>query len=165
MSNWTVNLTKADIVNAFLLLCFSVSGVYITTTWLPPVMPGDPGAAFFPRIALSVIFIFSFVLFVQKIRTRLHDRTTSSAPHITIDLSKFFWTLLFSSLLVAGISTIGFEFSGFLFLFILLWQRTSRWVWAFFMSLSAIAIMYLIFVLILKVRLPLLFLPDYIKFF
>ena len=163
MGNMTVDLKRADFIAALLLLAFGLAGTYVTTTWLLPNLPGDPGAAFFPRIAIFIIIVFSLILLIQTYITRKIS-TKRSPETITIDLFKLFITVLTSGLLVAGIDYIGFEIASFLFLFLMLYYRTNRVFWSFFTGAVTIIALYFIFVIILKVRLPLLFFPNYIGF-
>jgi hypothetical protein len=158
----------ADIVVAILLLGISSVAYYITTTWIPPVMPGDPGATFFPRISLAIICFFAIVLLFQKNST---SRSQGGSEH-SVDGGvtyagprQFFLTFVFSGLLIAGIAFVGFEPAAFAFLFGILGWRTKRWLWAFVTSAIAILIMYFVFVIVLNVRLPLLFLPPYLNIF
>ncbi len=153
----------ADVVAAILLLALCGFAYYLTTTWIPPVLPGDPGAAFFPRIALGIIFFFSIILLIQRYREwRNEHKKAEDDVVVTVDLSQFILAFVFSGAVVAGINYIGFEPATFAFLFILLGWRTGRWLWAFLASIVAVAVMYIVFVPILTVRLPLLFLPKYL---
>ncbi len=168
MSNGKEDSKTADIVLAVVLLGLSIVGYRITTTWIPPVLPGDPGAAFFPRLALAIVFFFSLVLMFQKFRTTKpageRGRAVGLSPR-SPEVLRFFAILLYSGLLVAGIAYVGFETAAFVFLFGILWWRTRRWVWAFVTSAVAVPIMYFVFVIVLNVRLPLQFLPDYLDIF
>lgn len=167
MSKGKTDSRIADIVVAILLLGISFVAYYITTTWIPPVMPGDPGAAFFPRISLAIICFFAVVLLFQKIPNSGSGGGESAVDggEPNTDLRQFFLTFLFSGLLIAGIAYVGFEPAAFAFLFGILGWRTKRWPWAFVTSLIAILIMYFVFVIVLNVRLPLLFLPPYLDIF
>lgn len=168
MNNGKTDSRIADIVVAILLLGISFVAYYITTTWIPPVLPGDPGATFFPRISLAIICFFAIVLLFQKISIS-GRRDESESPVdggvASAGLRQFFLTFVLSGLLVAGIAFVGFEPAGFAFLFGILGWRTKRWLWAFVTSAIAIPIIYLVFVIALNVRLPLLFLPPYLDIF
>lgn len=165
MKNVTVNVRTADLVAAILLIGGAIFAGYITTTWLPPVLPGDPGAAFFPRIALTVVLLFSLVLLLQTATKTKREEPDQSARVVPIDLSQFALTILASCLLVAGLGYVGFEASAFVFLLVLLGIRTGRWLWSAIVSAISVAIMYLVFVIALQVRLPLTFLPYHLDFF
>ncbi len=168
MNEWKANIRIADIVGAVLTLIVCVSAWLITTTWIPPILPGDPGAAFFPRIAIGIMAVFAILLLIQHIAkakkraSDLEDAPAVEAQSVSIDLFQFCIALLFSGAVVAGIHVIGFEGAAFAFLFILLGWRTGRWVWALITALIATGLMYLVFVTVLKVRLPLVFLPKYL---
>lgn len=114
------------------------------------------------------MIFFSAVLLIQNIRPSPpadDSPDTASGEKITVDLRKFLLTIISSGLLVAGIAYLGFELAAFVFLFFILGQRTNRWIWALITSVIAVGIMYFVFVIILNVRLPLLFLPSYLNIF
>lgn len=165
MKNFTFDVKVADLVCAALFVALVLIAGYITTTWLPPVLPGDPGAAFFPRIALAVIFIFGLVLLINSVRAVKAEAggERQTKQTVSIDLWQFAATFFYSILLIAGIGYAGFELSTFAFLLFLLGRRSNRWVWAVITSVISVAIMYLVFIIVLKVRLPLMFLPNYIE--
>lgn len=161
-----ITMRSANIVIALLVLVGTAIAAYATTTWIPPVMPGDPGAAFFPRIALAVMFVFSAILLLQTLRRPASDQTKGEqrTKSVSIELSGFIVTLIYSSLLVIGIELASFEISCFAFLAYMLGLRTGRWPWSIVTALISTVCIYLLFVLALQVRLPLLFLPSYISF-
>ena len=66
MNKVSLNLKTVDIVVGILFIILSLVAWYITTTWIPPILPGDPGAAFFPRIAIAIILFFSVLLIITK---------------------------------------------------------------------------------------------------
>lgn len=165
MNKWRVDLHVGDIVAAVLLIIFAVVGIYITTTWIPPVLPGDPGAAFFPRIALVIIIVFSTLLLAQRFLAGRRRQTAEASDDgiITVDVAAFMTAFVLSVALVAGITYIGFEPAAFVFLFVLVGWRTGRWVMALVTAVISVAVLYLIFVPLLNVRLPLLFLSPYLE--
>lgn len=168
MNNLLISLRKADIVSGVVLLAFCAAAYYLTLSWLPPVMPGDPGAAFFPRISLIVIAIFSALLLFKSVTARGAAENDSVEDKLAgstfLNLSGFAMTVLYGGITVIAMAVIAFEIPAFLFLFAMLGMRTKRWVWSLVTALATVAIMYVVFVLMLKVRLPLLFLPQYVSF-
>lgn len=165
MKKITVDLIRSDLVISVLLLAFSATAIYATTTWLPPVLPGDPGAAFFPRTALGIMFIFSLFLLIRSIRfSGTEPADGKERKTVTIDVGGLSATIAYSALLVIGIAVASFEISAFAFLTYMLGIRTRRWTWAVVVAVISMLVMYVCFVVLLKVRLPLLFLPDYIGF-
>lgn len=153
-------MRRADIIVGVLILIGAAAAAFATTTWLPPVLPGDPGAAFFPRIALTVMFVFAVIMLTQSFR----GGKSASDVTVTIELRSILTTALYTSLLVIGLELASFEIACFTFLAYMLWIRTGRWRWAIVTSLISTISLYALFVLALQVRLPLLFLPDYISF-
>ena len=168
MNEWKANMQIAGVVGALLTLIVCAGAWYITTTWIPPILPGDPGAAFFPRIAMGIMFVFAILLLIEqfaKAKKAASDPEAAQAlkaESVSIDLFQLLVALGFSGAVVAGIHYIGFEAATFAFLFILLGWRTGRWIWALITSLIGAGLMYLVFVTVLKVRLPVAFLPKYL---
>lgn len=160
-----ISQRSGDIAGALIFMAISVGAFLVTLDFLPPVLPGDPGAAFFPRLIVGVIFLFGLILLIRRLRSgrpREDDPDGSMNTGAVIDLASFGVTTLSVLALIAGMATVGFEPAAFGFLFILLGWRTGRWVWAGITSVIAVALMYLTFVALLKVHLPMLFLPKYI---
>lgn len=167
MTNWKANLKTADIIFGLLFIFLSAIAYYITTTWIPPILPGDPGAAFFPKIAIAIILFFSVVLLIQTLRTYHSNKKVNGGAGsiIEVDVVQFLIAIVCSGALVFCIAYLKFEIAGFAFLVTLLGMRTQRWIWAVSTSVIAVLIMYFVFVVVLKVRLPLLFLPEYLSIF
>ena len=86
MTTWKVDLRVGDIVVALLFLALAVFCAWSTTTWLPPVMPGDPGAAFFPRFALGVIAVFSASLFLRRLMSRSAPEGDAASQTVSVDM-------------------------------------------------------------------------------
>jgi len=169
MNEWKANMRAGGIVGAVLTLIVCAIAWYITTTWIPPILPGDPGAAFFPRIAMGIMIVFAILLLIEHYskakKKAADDSDTAQAAKVesvNIDLFQLLVALGFSGAVVAGIHYVGFEAATFAFLFILLGWRTGRWIWALITSLIGTGLMYLVFVTVLKVRLPVAFLPKYL---
>lgn len=168
MNEWKANIRVADVVGAVLTLFLCIGGWYITTTWIPPILPGDPGAAFFPRIAMGIMSVFAILLLIQHYvqaknrKSNGEDAELAESERVSINVYQLFIALVFSGAVVAGIHFVGFEAAAFAFLFILLGWRTQRWVWALITALISTALMYLVFVTVLKVRLPLAYMPKYL---
>jgi hypothetical protein len=166
MKETQINPRAGDIAGAVVFIAISIGAFVITLSFLPPVLSGDPGAAFFPRLIVGVILLFSLILLIQRLRKRPMRREEGTSPpaDIGIDLSAFGVTVGSVLALIAAMAYIGFEPAAFAFLFVLLGWRTGRWIWAAITSVIAVAILYLAFVALLKVQLPMLVLPKYIYF-
>lgn len=160
----SVKYRTADIIGAILILIFAAAAIYATTTWLPPVLSGDPGAAFFPRIALGIMVFFSTVLLFQRVRTSQIETDSEESKSAEIPIGPLCAAVCYSGLAVIGIAIAAFEISGFAFLAFMLGVRTNNWFWAIITALISVLLMYFIFIILLNVRLPLLFLPEYFGF-
>lgn len=161
--NIQINPRTGDITGALLFIAAGIVAFVISLDFQPPVLPGDPGAAFFPRLIVSVMLLFGIILVVQRLRAREPDNGDATAS-VAIDLSSFSVTVASVLGLILVMDYVGFEVAAVAFLFILLGWRTGRWVWALITSVVAMLIMYVTFVALLKVQLPMLFLPKYIYF-
>lgn len=164
MKNIQISQRTGDNAGALLFIGVSVGAYLVSLDFLPPVLPGDPGAAFFPQLIVAVIFLFSLILLIQRLRIRpTRDETADSMSFgANIDLSSFGVSVGSVLALIAVMAYVGFEPAALGFLFILLGWRTGRWTWAFITSVIAVTLMYLTFVAFLKVHLPMLILPKYI---
>lgn len=150
-----------DIAGALIFIAAGVVAYCVSLDFLPPVLPGDPGAAFFPQLIVGVMLVFSAILVIQRLRRRKQDDIENSAT-VGVDVSSFIVTVVSVLGLILVMDYVGFEPAAVGFLFILLGWRTGRWVWALATSVIAMLLMYAIFVALLKVQLPMLFLPKYI---
>lgn len=166
MRELEIRSSTADIVGAILVFGLSAGAFYITTLWIPPVLPGDPGAAFFPRIAIIALAIFAIVLLVQSVVGRRRRRAASGEDTIIrVKVGAFAQTVVGSGLFVAGIAWLGFEVPAFVFLFAYLGARTGRWAQSAMIAAIAVVIMWFFFIILLRVRMPLMLLPDYLPIF
>jgi hypothetical protein len=115
-----------------------------------------------------VIFLFSLILLYQRLRrarpSEEYGAVDEDTAAVEIDLSAFAVTVGSVLALVLAMAFIGFEPAAFGFLFLLLGWRTGRWVWAGVTSVLAVALLYVAFVALLKVQLPMLLLPKYLYF-
>lgn len=166
MRELEIRSSTADIVGAVLVFLLSAGALYTTTLWIPPVLPGDPGAAFFPRIAIVAMLVFAMLLLVQTVLGRRRQRAVAGEdPIIKVKVAEFLQTVLGSGLFVAGIAWIGFEAPAFVFLFVYLGVRTGRWGRSAIIAAIAVVIMWFFFIILLRVRMPLLLLPEYLPIF
>jgi hypothetical protein len=173
MRTWTVDRRRADVVGALLFLLLAAFAYWRTTTWEPPILPGDPGAAFFPRLSISLIAIFSLVVIMRRLffsaaESRTPSDTVSDGAGKTVsqlyrvDIASLATGIVSSGLLVAAMTLAGFEIPALIFLFALLAWRSGNWVWSAIGSVITVAVVYVVFVVLLKVHLPLAFLPKYL---
>lgn len=157
-----ISQRTGDIAGALIFIAVGIIAFLVTLDFLPPVLPGDPGAAFFPRLIVSVLILFGVILVIQRLRGRTPDDDSTNT--VDVDVASFTVTVGSVLGLILVMDYVGFEPAAVAFLFILLGWRTGRWIWALITSVVAMLLMYLTFVALLKVQLPMLFLPKYIYF-
>ena len=158
-----MSLRNIDIIVAFIFAGAFSGAIIYSLTFPPPVLPGDPGAAFFPRLISITALIFCVVLIIQRFwRTSTEKEQKTEKVHV--QFSQFFLIVLFVAGLIIAMHFIGSEIAFFAFLTILLGMRTQRWLWSAITSVVSTVIVYIVFVALLNVHLPVLFLPKYINF-
>lgn len=135
-----------------------------TWSFAPSLLPGYPGDAFFPRIVLAFILLCVAIIIFQAYRAH---RKEAGAGWIHIDVRGLVIAVCFTTAYVFLLAAIGFEVATFLFLVGLLTARLQAtgvraWVTAGLVSAAATMVLYVCFVLLLGVDMPLLFLPQYL---
>lgn len=176
MEPLTVDRIRADIAAAIVLIVFCLAALYIAAGFDPPILRGYPGAAFFPRLILSVLLIFTVTLLVRGWRAERRRpppsggaEGPSQAPGSAMEERTFPFDLYPLLLAIAAafaflavMVVAGLEVAGTLFLTVALGIRGGRWFLAAAAAVVSVAVIYAVFVLALKVHLPLLFLPRYL---
>ena len=163
MKNIELDNRLVEIVYAVLFICLFSGAFYISLSFEPPVLSGDPGAAFFPKLICTASLVFSIILFIQR-ALKARKNSGSAKDKTRLDLPPFLLNFFLVGGLILGMARLGSEISFFAFLFILLGLRTGRWLWAASIAVISTLVIYAVFVGFLNVRLPLLFLPKYINF-
>lgn len=163
MKNIEITNRYIDIIYAVLFTGLFAGAFLVSLSFEPPVLSGDPGAAFFPQLISVASLLFSLTLLFQSV-LRAGSTDGAARGKTKLDLPHFLISFFLVAGLILAMVSIGSEFSFFAFLFILLGLRTGRWLWAALVAAVSTIIIYGVFVVILNVRLPLLFLPKYITF-
>jgi len=133
----------------------------------PPFLPGYPGDAFFPTLVLVMIAFFGVIVLLKALFSSREPDVPSGEPAgpVQIDIVE---TLIVAGLGIAFIQLLfplGLEIALFMLMFALLFPRLLMpWpmaaMWASVGALCTLAVIYLGFVIGLKVFLPLKFLPT-----
>jgi len=150
----------AELATAVLLIAAIVCLFVDTFSFPPSATRGYPGAAFMPRV---VLVCTAFVVVVWLIRTLGHKtKTPEGGESFAFQYRAYISTLGGVLAFVVALDWVGFEISCFALFVAYLVPRVSS-VWAAVLA-SALAtlVLYAVFVLILGVSLPLLFLPEYV---
>lgn len=163
MKNIELDNRHVEIVYAVLFIVIFSGAFVISLYFEPPVLSGDPGAAFFPKLICTASLFFSVILLFQRV-FKARENSGSAKGKTRLDLPPFLLNFFLVGGLILGMARIGSEISFFAFLFILLGLRTGRWLWAASIAVISTLVIYAVFVAFLNVRLPLLFLPKYINF-
>jgi hypothetical protein len=158
---------RSDRAIAIGVMLFAAVALYVTASFDPPVLPGFPGAAFFPRLVLVALFSFGAVLLVRAWRLRngsvpeTQARADDRRP-VDFDIGPVALGCAAALGAIALMQLAGFEIAGTLFIGAALVIRTRRWIFSALIGAFGTAVMYAVFVLALQVHLPLLFLPRYL---
>jgi hypothetical protein len=139
------------------LLAISVAGYAMTASFPSPLLPGYPGSAMFPRIALVSLGVFSAFGLARALLAR-----GTGGPPLRFELAG--WAAVVASLAAFAvvIRLLGTEIAAFGFVAGCLWFRRRDVVVPVVSGLLSVAFVYLVFVQLLSVHLPLLFLPRYL---
>ncbi len=165
---------KASVVVAtVVILGWFVFMLYETTNMTPPILPGYPGDSFFPRLVLIFGFICAATILIKTmLRPRGAQLAAGEAPSFSIHWVEY----LTVCALVIGygllLVPVGFEIMTFVLLLALLGPRMAGLSdhparslgYAFALSLATTLVAYVGFGLLLRIPLPLQFLPRYIYF-
>ena len=148
---------KLDLMVGVLVVLTSMSLFVATFYFPPPLGPHAPGPAIFPRIIIFIMFLFGALL--------TYSSLTSSKKEARIDLTavKVNGFLLSVGLIVLYLFLLpylGFVWDSFLYLCLTLFPRMKSKFKVVLVSAIGVACFYLIFVVLLRVRLPLLVLPG-----
>lgn len=156
---------------AFLLLARTFS-------FAPPMLPGYPGDDLFPRLILGLVILCGVPLFVRRLREKLRG-ATGDEETFDIDAGGFAITAAIVFAFPFLLPHIGFEITTVAFLTVLFTTRlhgpatakvvTPAIIRAALLKSLAIStvtmlVLYSVFVILLKVSMPVLFLPKYIQF-
>jgi hypothetical protein len=169
----TLPMKASVVVAAIVILGWFLFMFYETTNMLPPILRGYPGDAFFPRLVL----VFGVMCTVTiLIKAMLKPRGIQIAPGEDASFSIHWAEYLSVCVLVIAygvlLEPVGFEITTFVLMLALLGPRMAvgsdhpaRWLgYAVVLSLATTLFAYVGFGLLLRIPLPLLFLPRYIYY-
>ena len=168
-----VPMKPAVLVATFLIFVWLLFMLYETTNMAPAILPGYPGDAFFPRMVLVYGLICAgFILVRGLLLPRGTALTTGEAESFSIHLPEFAVVCLLVIAYSMLLTPIGFEITTFVLMMILLTPRIQAGglgfrrsiLYALGLAVPTTLICYVAFGLILRIPLPLQFLPRYIQF-
>ncbi|MGI9295767.1 MAG: tripartite tricarboxylate transporter TctB family protein [Pseudomonadales bacterium] len=168
-----IPMRPAVLVATFLILVWLLFMLYETTNMTPPILLGYPGDAFFPRIVLIYALICAgFILIRGLLLPRGASLFAGEAATYSIHWPEFATVCVLVLAYGLLLEPVGFEISTFALLMILLTPRIRAGqvplgrslIYALALALPTTFISYVSFGLLLRIPLPLLFLPRYIQF-
>ncbi|MDX6805541.1 tripartite tricarboxylate transporter TctB family protein [Terrihabitans rhizophilus] len=147
---------------------------YLQTNGFPqPLLPGYPGSAMFPRLALTLMGVFAAAGIALEL-LRL-SRSAAAEPQAPVPLAPdedaeeptsardFLIVLAMLASFVAVMQWVGMEVGVLLFVAAMVYFVTRRALTSILSGVAAVAVVYVIFCQLLSVFMPLTFLPRYLN--
>ncbi len=149
-----------------------------TFSFAPPMLPGYPGDDLFPRLILGLIILCGVPMFVRRLIEKQRG-VAGDDETFDIDVGGFLLTAAIVFAFPFLLPYIGFEIATVAFLTVLFTTRLHGPVTAevltpaiiraallksLIISVVAMLVLYSVFVILLKVSMPVMFLPKYIQF-
>ncbi len=143
---------------------------YETFNMMKPILPGYPGDAFFPRLAVGYTLIIAALILLRGILLPRFAAAPGEPSHVSVHWLEFLSVAALVLLYAELLPPVGFELTTLGFMLILLVPRfavqqglVQSVVKAVALTIPTIIILYGVFALLLGIHLPLLFLPRYIQ--
>ena len=142
---------------------------YETFNMMKPILPGYPGDAFFPRLAVGYTLIIAALILLRGILLPRFATAPGEPSHVSVHWLEFLSVAALVLVYAELLPPVGFELTTLGFMLILLVPRfavqhglVQSVVKAVALTIPTIIILYGVFALLLGIHLPLLFLPRYI---
>lgn len=168
-----VPMKPAVLIATALVLAWLAFMAYETTNMMPPILPGYPGDSFFPRLAIIFAVICALIVLMKGVfmprGAQLAAGENTSFPLRWLDFASV-------CILVAAygvmLEPVGFEIVTFVLMTAILAPRIAvgghgvvrSIVYAMGTALVTTIVFYVAFGLLLRIPLPLLFLPRYFQY-
>ena len=143
---------------------------YETFNMMKPILPGYPGDAFFPRLAVGYTLIIAALILLRGILLPRFAVAPGEPSHVSVHWLEFLSVAALVLIYAELLPPVGFELTTLGFMLILLVPRFAvqhglvhSVVKAVALTIPTILILYGVFALLLGIHLPLLFLPRYIQ--
>jgi hypothetical protein len=144
-----VSTGKKNLIVGLACVAFSVLVFWNTFYLPPPLQPQAPGPATFPRIILVVLFLLGGLLALQGWRA-----TTPGNVEKPVNYRRFFLLVGLIALYLALLPYLGFVTASFLYMTVTMVVIKISWLHSALYSLVGVAAYYLIFAVLLGIRLP-----------
>ncbi|HET7635257.1 MAG TPA: tripartite tricarboxylate transporter TctB family protein [Burkholderiales bacterium] len=116
--------------------------------------------AVFPRLALGLGIGAAILTIIRKLRELRQTSAMAVAP-VDIELKALVFLVVLTVVYIVVADMAGFEIPTVIYLYLLIYQRMREYWRPALIALVASIAIYVVFVLLLQIRLPLLFLPEY----
>ena len=143
---------------------------YETFNMMKPILPGYPGDAFFPRLAVGYTLIIAALILLRGILLPRFAVAPGEPSHVSVHWLEFLSVAALVLVYAELLPPVGFELTTLGFMLILLVPRfavqhglVQPVVKAVALTIPTIIILYGVYALLLGIHLPLLFLPRYIQ--
>ncbi|MDF1592115.1 MAG: tripartite tricarboxylate transporter TctB family protein [Desulfobacterales bacterium] len=146
-----MNSSKLDL-SIGIILCVLGAFLFLNTyTFPPPLQPNAPGSATFPRIIIIMMMFFGIIMIYQS---RLPNLKTAAAKQAPVFSKNFVTAVGLILMYLALLQYLGFVLDSFLYLCLTLVARINGRIKAVLVSAVGVACFYLIFAVLLNIRLP-----------
>ena len=150
-------LASAGLYGVFLLL--AIAAFSVTAGFPSPLLAGYPGSAMFPRI---VLIAMGLVCVWGLTSVLLTPRGAIGKDIIEIPLTGFVAVMAMLAAFTFLLSFAGMEIAVLVTIGVTIWIRTRDMAIAATSAIGATIVVYVVFVQLLSVHLPLQFLPRYL---
>ena len=142
---------------------------YETFNMMKPILPGYPGDAFFPRLAVGYTLVIAALILLRGILLPRYAAAPGESSHVSVNWLEFLSVAALVLLYAQLLPPMGFELTTLAFMLILLVPRfavehglVKSVVKSVALTIPTVLILYGVFALLLGIHLPLLFLPRHI---
>ena len=169
----TLPMKASVVVVTAVILGLFVFALYETTNMTPPILPGYPGDSFFPRLVIIFgIICAATILIKAMLKPRGAQLATGESSTFSLHWLEFLTVCVLVFFYGVLLVPVGFEIMTTVFMLALLGPRMATGNnhparslgYAFLLSLATTAFTYVGFGLLLRIQLPLLFLPRYLYY-
>jgi hypothetical protein len=140
----------------------------VTLQMAPPMLPGYPGDAFFPRLVIGFTAIPVLIGLAQSFTRRRQPGVKADDNLVEIDIGGYLVAILVGLGFAGLMPILGFEITCTVIMAGLLLPRmgwgTRQTIHVLGIAMFTMLVFYVSFVLILGIHLPLYFLPKYVRF-
>lgn len=165
---------RGALLTATGLIFIGLVFLYVETYKMaPPLLPGYPGDAFFPRLVIALSLIFAALILIRGLFLPQDAAAAGNeATYFDLHWLEFVSVIVLVLLYAQFLELIGFEVATFVLLMVLLVPRlraspgttiAQAVLQGLALTVPATLILYVGFALFLKIPLPLLFLPRFIQ--